>query len=95
VLRTSARKEFEGAREERDPEAVARLIITGRDCVMQIHDMVPPHITPDPRADRDRSSMLMFCLLCTGGEEATRAHDRREGAAIHAVTCRAKERRRG
>ncbi len=40
VLRTSARKEFEAAREERDPETVARMIITGRDCVMQIHDMV-------------------------------------------------------
>lgn len=48
VLRTSARKEFEGAREERDPETVARMIITGRDCVMQIHDMVRP--TRAPRA---------------------------------------------
>jgi len=40
VLRASARKEFEAARGERDPEVIARLIITGRDCVMQIQEKV-------------------------------------------------------
>lgn len=40
VLRASARKEFEAARGERDAEVIARLIITGRDCVMQIQEKV-------------------------------------------------------
>ena len=35
VLRREARKEFEQAREERDPLIVARLLVVGRDCVMQ------------------------------------------------------------
>ena len=35
VIRESARKEFEAARHERDPEMVARLLLTGRDYLDQ------------------------------------------------------------
>ncbi|GIL44079.1 hypothetical protein Vafri_1639 [Volvox africanus] len=35
VIRESARKEFEAARVELDPEIVNKLIITGRDCVQR------------------------------------------------------------
>jgi hypothetical protein len=35
VIRESARKEFEAARQERDPEMVARLLLTGRDYLDQ------------------------------------------------------------
>ncbi|GIL87430.1 hypothetical protein Vretifemale_15542, partial [Volvox reticuliferus] len=35
VIRDSARKEFEAARFEPDPEIVNKLIITGRDCVQR------------------------------------------------------------
>jgi hypothetical protein len=35
-LKAEARKEFEAAREERDPLIVARLLVQGRDCVQQI-----------------------------------------------------------
>ena len=35
VLRESARKEFEAARHEREPEMVARLLLGGRDCLNQ------------------------------------------------------------
>ena len=35
-LRAEARREFEAARFERDPLIVARLLVTGRDCVQQI-----------------------------------------------------------
>ncbi len=35
-LRTEARKEYENARHENDPLIVARLIVTGRECVMEI-----------------------------------------------------------
>mmetsp|Transcript_16313 Transcript_16313/g.35283 ORF Transcript_16313/g.35283 Transcript_16313/m.35283 type:complete len:188 (+) Transcript_16313:46-609(+) len=35
VLRQSARKEFEDARHETDPEILNKLIITGRDCVQR------------------------------------------------------------
>jgi len=34
VLRDSARKEFEEARDERDPLIVARLLVVGRQCVL-------------------------------------------------------------
>jgi len=35
ILRSNARKEFEQARYERDPEVVARLLLVGRDCLNQ------------------------------------------------------------
>ena len=35
-LRKEARKEFEQSREETDPLIVARMLVTGRDCVQQI-----------------------------------------------------------
>jgi hypothetical protein len=35
VLRREARKEFEQARAEKDPLIIARLLVVGRDCVMQ------------------------------------------------------------
>ncbi|KXZ45344.1 hypothetical protein GPECTOR_56g441 [Gonium pectorale] len=35
VIRDSARKEFEAARYEPDPEIINKLIITGRDCVQR------------------------------------------------------------
>ncbi|KAF0893295.1 hypothetical protein E2562_023934 [Oryza meyeriana var. granulata] len=38
VLRANARREFEEARGERDPEVVARLLIGGRDAVQQALD---------------------------------------------------------
>ncbi|KAJ1266345.1 hypothetical protein BS78_08G144000 [Paspalum vaginatum] len=38
VLRANARREFEEAREERDPEVVTRLLIGGRDALQQMLD---------------------------------------------------------
>eukprot|EP00934_Nitzschia_sp_Nitz4_P003681 Nitzschia sp. Nitz4//scaffold13_size275219//230784//231116//NITZ4_000917-RA/size275219-exonerate_protein2genome-gene-0.24-mRNA-1//1//CDS//3329536143//3671//frame0 len=35
-LRKQARQEFEASREEADPLILARLLVTGRDCVQQI-----------------------------------------------------------
>uniref|UniRef100_A0A7S2A1J3 Complex 1 LYR protein domain-containing protein n=1 Tax=Trieres chinensis TaxID=1514140 RepID=A0A7S2A1J3_TRICV len=35
-LKDEARKEFETAREERDPLIIARMLVVGRDCVTQI-----------------------------------------------------------
>mmetsp|Transcript_19565 Transcript_19565/g.24672 ORF Transcript_19565/g.24672 Transcript_19565/m.24672 type:complete len:111 (-) Transcript_19565:57-389(-) len=35
-LRQEARKEFEASREETDPLIIARMLVTGRDCVQQI-----------------------------------------------------------
>lgn len=35
-LRSEARKEFEASKEERDPLIIARMLVTGRDCVQQI-----------------------------------------------------------
>ena len=35
-LRKEARREFEISREERDPLIIARMLVTGRDCVQQI-----------------------------------------------------------
>jgi len=35
VLRRNARKEFEQARGENDPEVIARLLFVGRDCLNQ------------------------------------------------------------
>jgi hypothetical protein len=38
VLRRNARKEFEEARHERDPLIVARLLVVGRDCLMNVQN---------------------------------------------------------
>jgi 3-methyladenine DNA glycosylase Tag len=38
VLQKNARKEFEQARHERDPEIIARLLFVGRDCLNQTVD---------------------------------------------------------
>jgi hypothetical protein len=35
-LRQEARKEFEAAKDETDPLVLARLLVTGRDCVQQV-----------------------------------------------------------
>jgi hypothetical protein len=35
-LRIQARQEFEASREEKDPLILARLLVTGRDCVQQV-----------------------------------------------------------
>mmetsp|Transcript_15483 Transcript_15483/g.35866 ORF Transcript_15483/g.35866 Transcript_15483/m.35866 type:complete len:110 (-) Transcript_15483:770-1099(-) len=37
-LRKEARKEFEAAREETDPLVLARLLVTGRDCVQKVQN---------------------------------------------------------
>ena len=66
VLRESARKEFEEAREERDPLIVARLLVVGRQCVMdtqvkfnQMEEQMRKHVEgtrsrpdDDPRRQR-------------------------------------------
>jgi hypothetical protein len=38
VLKENARKEFEQSRYEEDPLVVARLLVTGRDCVMNVQN---------------------------------------------------------
>lgn len=38
LLKEQARREFEAAREEADPLIVARLLVTGRDCVQQVQN---------------------------------------------------------
>jgi hypothetical protein len=37
-LKDQARKEFEAAKEETDPLILARLLVTGRDCVQQVQN---------------------------------------------------------
>lgn len=37
-LRQEARKEFEASKEETDPLIIARMLVTGRDCVDQIQN---------------------------------------------------------
>jgi hypothetical protein len=37
-LKQEARREFEAARDEKDPLIVARLLVTGRDCVQQVQN---------------------------------------------------------
>jgi hypothetical protein len=37
-LKKEARKEFEQSREETDPLIIARMLVTGRDCVQQIQN---------------------------------------------------------
>jgi Complex 1 protein (LYR family) len=36
ILREHARKEFEASREENDPLVIARMLVTGRDCLQQV-----------------------------------------------------------
>lgn len=38
ILRSEARREFEASRGETDPLIVARMLVTGRDCVQQIQN---------------------------------------------------------
>jgi hypothetical protein len=38
VLVQNARKEFEQAKHENDPEIIARLLVVGRDCLNQVRD---------------------------------------------------------
>lgn len=40
VLARSARQEFEAARNERDPELIARLLVVGNDALMQVQEKV-------------------------------------------------------
>ena len=35
-LRTEARREFEASKEEKDPLIIARMLVTGRECVQEI-----------------------------------------------------------
>ena len=37
-LKNEARKEFEASKEEKDPLIIARMLVTGRDCVQQIQN---------------------------------------------------------
>ncbi|XXG83632.1 hypothetical protein AAC387_Pa10g1343 [Persea americana] len=56
VLRENARKEFEGARFERDPEIITKLLIGGRDAVQSAldklaekHQQMAENTTSNPR----------------------------------------------
>ncbi|VEU40203.1 unnamed protein product [Pseudo-nitzschia multistriata] len=49
-LRREARREFEAARHETDPLVLARLLVTGRDCVQQVQNK----FNEADRAARDR-----------------------------------------
>jgi hypothetical protein len=40
LIRESARKEFEQGRYETNPEIIAKMIISGRDCLMQVHERI-------------------------------------------------------
>jgi hypothetical protein len=37
-LKEEARKEFDASREEKDPLIIARMLVTGRDCVQQVQN---------------------------------------------------------
>jgi hypothetical protein len=54
VLRENARKEFEQARHESDPEVVARLLFVGWDCVTQTKEKFAKK-AKDLEDDIDRS----------------------------------------
>jgi hypothetical protein len=43
VIKESARKEFEQSKYEQDPEIIARLLVTGRDCLNQVTEKVNYH----------------------------------------------------
>jgi hypothetical protein len=36
ILKEQARKEFEASKQEKDPLVIARLLVTGRDCLQQV-----------------------------------------------------------
>ena len=38
MLKEQARKEFEESRQEKDPLIIARMLVTGRDCVQQVQN---------------------------------------------------------
>jgi hypothetical protein len=38
MLKENARKEFEESRQETDPLVIARMLVTGRDCVQQVQN---------------------------------------------------------
>lgn len=38
ILKQQARQEFEASKEEKDPLIIARMLVTGRDCVQQIQN---------------------------------------------------------
>ncbi|KAL7581596.1 hypothetical protein ACA910_022153 [Epithemia clementina (nom. ined.)] len=38
ILQKQARKEFEESKEETDPLIIARMLVTGRDCVQQVQN---------------------------------------------------------
>lgn len=57
VLRENARKEFEEARFEKDPEIITRLLIGGRDAVQSALDKLvekQKELVEKERRDRDR-----------------------------------------
>lgn len=58
VLRANARREFEEARVERDPEVVARLLIGGRDAMQQALDRL---------AEASRRAVQAEEAKCRGG----------------------------
>lgn len=37
-LKAEARKEYEASKEEKDPLIIARMLVTGRDCVQQVQN---------------------------------------------------------
>ncbi|KAK9838540.1 hypothetical protein WJX81_006082 [Elliptochloris bilobata] len=53
VIRQSARAEFEAVRPQRDPETIARLLVTGRDCLQQAAE----------KFDAKRKSLLMAATI--------------------------------
>ena len=64
VLQESARKEFEQARYETDPLIVARLLVVGRDALMQLEDKV----AQECGCGRVRAGGLRADCLLTGGK---------------------------
>lgn len=57
ILRQSARKEFESSKEEKDPEEIARLLVTGRDCLDQTIRMFNQELEKVRReVDKSRNS---------------------------------------
>jgi hypothetical protein len=60
ILAENARKEFEQARHERDPEMISRMLVVGRDALNQTMEKVTYFI---PTVDFDLNTMvrIMFC----------------------------------
>ncbi len=58
-LKREARKEFEAGKEERDPLIIARMLVTGRDCVQQVQNRFnEADRAAWTRIDRDSSRRL-------------------------------------